>query len=74
MAAKYVAYRSGPKERDWLLIEEDGSEDGRTVAEGLTIADATHLTAVLNAHEEALRKKAPKAYGGIVVRKISTNF
>ncbi len=52
--AKYIAYKSAPKSltsRGFLVIEEDGSVDGRTMASELSEEDAVHIVNLLNKEE-----------------------
>ena len=49
---KYIGYEAGRGERCWMIIEDDGSEDGRIVASDLTEADCARIVTLLNADEE----------------------
>jgi hypothetical protein len=51
---RYITYQSGNPEhtkRCWCVLEEDGTEDGRLVADTMTEEDARHVTQLLNKHE-----------------------
>jgi len=49
---KYVTYRATLDPRGWLVLEEDGTDDGRLVADHLVEADARLIVALLNQHEQ----------------------
>ena len=54
---KYEAYkntppRGWPEHRCWEVYENNGTEDGRLVAQGLVEDDCKRIVALLNASEE----------------------